>query len=331
MPEFLYPQQPDHAILVLGGAGVNSIGRASVDKFYVDYPETQIYVGTTSQENFDRVRGQYEKKGQPTDRLHPFVANVTDKLAVARAADQMKDNGHQLRVTIYGQAGGMEGFMPQLISDYLSPIREFTRGKPLHTLNPYQQRIIREIMDPMYQQIKAWRKENIPNGIAVNYKGTFNAQEVLIDKFPEGFLGIFLNSTWGHLSGVPGVEIPLLYGPVDLSKAMVRDRLRITGEMLHQQGYPHSELVASLVRKTRVGKTFQDYLMPLSDPEQAEAIKNSAIDPIDVVKGQKIIINSDPDSWLDHPFELFVTGKDGAATYSNKLDMSAMYSTPYPY
>ena len=259
------------------------------------------------------------------------MADVRDKMALAQAAKQIKERG--LTDVIFSHAGGMEGFIPKLIKDYLTPIREKTRGKSMYDLDEEVQDAIRGIMGPMYRQIQVWRDEAISQGVAVNYTGTFNTIDVLGDEFKEGFTGVFINSTWGHLSGTPGVEIPLLYGPVDISKGMVRDRLRDKGkELAFWHSIPMTELVASLVRRTRVGKMFQDYLMPISEPEQATAIKDTAVDPEDVFEGIRMIMERDPNTWPQYPFELFVTGENGKAVFADHLDVSAaMYTTPYPY
>jgi len=320
----------ERSILVLGGAGVNSIGRVIVDSLYL-LGVRDIYIGTTREDNFARVIGQYEKKGLPTDNLHPFVANLTDKMAIVQAVRELKRTGLNLTDVVFSHAGGMEGFIPRLISDYLSPIREITRGRSMYELGEDSRDVILEKMVAMRTQIEVWRNEAIPHGIAVNYDGTFNTLDILGEEFKEGFTGVFINSTWGHLSGVEGVEIPLLYGPVDISKAMVRDRLRKEGRILYEQGMPVAELVASLVRRTRVGKMFQDYLMPISTLEQAAAIRDSAINPEDVAIGIQMILGKSPDTWEKHPLELFVTGKAGKAVYSDNLAMSAMYTEPYPY
>lgn len=324
------PPFSERSILVLGGAGVNSIGRTAVDRFY-QLGTREIYIGTTSEDNFARVVGQYAKRGLSTDNLHPFVADVRDKMVLATAAKEIRIVGHGLTDVIFCHAGGMEGFMPELIKDYLGPIREVTRGKSMHELEEEKQDAIRQIMRGMREKIEVWREEAIPRGIAVNYEGTFNTVDVFGEEFKEGFTGVFVNSTWGHLSGTPGIEIPLLYGPVDVSKAMVRDRLRREGRMLYERGMPVAELIASLVRRTRVGKMFQDYLMPISQPEQATAIRVTAVDPEDVFEGIRMILERDPDAWSEHPLELFVTGQDGRAVFSDHLDLSAMYTTPYSY
>jgi len=321
----------ERSILVLGGAGKNSIGLATVNQFYELNPRA-IYIGTTQQANFDSVIEDYKDRGLPIDNLHPFVADVRDKSSLLAATREIKGLGLGLTDVVYSHAGGMDGFLPQLLNDYLRPIRVKMRGaSSMYRLDESIQAEVQAMMTPMYEQIRIWREEAIPSGIAVNFDGTFNARDILTEEFPDGFTGVFINSTWGHLSGTPGVEIPLLYGPVDVSKAQVRDEVRKKHEQFYDEKTPMAMLIASLVRRTRVGKMFQDFLMPLSVPEQAAAIRNTAIDPEDVVEGIKMIIESDPNTWSKHQMELFVTGEGGQPKYSDQLEMSAMYSTPYPY
>lgn len=321
----------EKSILVLGGTGVNSIGRAAVDRFH-ELGTRDIYIGTTNEGNFNNVIESYEEKGLPTDNLHPFVADVRDKASLVAAAKVIKARGHGLTDVVYAHAGGMDSFLRQLIENYLNPIRMITRGTSIYRLDEEKQAQIRAIMTPMYEQIKIWREEAIPQGIAVNYQGTLNAREILLDSFPNGFTGVFTNSTWGYLSGTPGVEIPLIYGPVDIPKALVRDKLRAEGPQLYEEGTPTADLIASLVRKTRVGKMFFDYLLPITPPEQAAVIKNTAVDPTAVVGGICMIIEGNPNAWPNHQLELFVTGENGKPVYSDHLEMSAMYTgSPYPY
>lgn len=321
----------ERSILVLGGAGVNSIGRAAVGSFS-EQGARSIYVGTTSEAHFNDVVESYEIRGLPHDNLHPFIADVTDKSALVTAARSIKKLGTGLTDVIFSHAGGMDGFLPTLIENYLRPIRIILRGSSsMYKLDQEKQHEIRGIMAPMYEQIKIWREEAIPYGITINFEGTFNARNVLMEEFPDGFTGVFINSTWGHLSGTPGVEIPLLYDPIDVSKAMVRDRVRENAQRFYDEKAPMGIIIASLVRRTRVGKMFQDFLMPLSLPEQAAAIKASSVNPEDVVEGICRIIESDPNTWPNHQLELFVTGEDGRAVFSDHLEMSAMYKTPYPY
>lgn len=321
----------ERSILVLGGAGANSIGRAAVDHFH-ELNTRAIYIGTTQEVNFDRVKKDYEEKDLPTDNLHPFVADVRDKASLLRATREIKSLGLGLTDVVYSHAGGMDGFLPQLLNQYLRPIRIKMRGaSSLYRLDDAIQAEVQAMMVPMYEQIKIWREEAIPHGIAINYEGTFNAREVLRDEFSNGFTGVFINSTWGHLSSTPGVEIPLLYGPVDVSKAKVRDEVREKAELFYEEKTPMAMLIASLVRRTRVGKMFQDFLMSLSQPEQAAAIRSTAVDPEDVVGGIRMIIESNPNTWPNHQMELFVTGERGQPKYNDHLEMSAMYSIPYPY
>lgn len=320
----------EQSVLIFGGSGINSIGRATVDYFYQQNAR-DIWIGSTSWENYSKVLRDYEKKGLPTARFHPFVVDITDKKAVAAAANQVRNEGHQISYVVFSQAGGMDSFIPKLLNDYLIPIRAIALGKSIYEVGEKQKKAVEEIMAPMYEQIRVWREENIPRGMEVNYFGTINALGILASTFPDGFTGVFINSTWGYLSGTEGVEIPLLYGPVDIPKAMVRDKLRQDGRILYEHGYPIAELIASLVRKTRVGRMFFDYLLPITDPEQAQAIKETSVNPEDVAEGTGIIIGRNPDEWEKYPLELFVTGKDRQAVFTDHLEMSAMYSKPYPY
>lgn len=320
----------EKSILVLGGSGVNSIGRTAVHRFN-ELGARAVFIGSTSETNFDNVIEACQRKGFPTDRLHPFVADVTDRESLAKAAKMAKAQGHGLTDVVFAHAGGMDGFLPRLIESYLNPIRTLTRGRSMYSVDETIQAQVRAIMVPMLEQIRVWRDESIPKGIAVNFDGTFKARDILRDEFPDGFTGVFINSTWGHLSGTPGVEIPLLYGPVDVSKAKVRDRVREEAEQYYAEKTPMAILVASLVRRTRVGKMFQDYLMLISDPEQAAAIKNTSVNPEDVVEGIMAIMEDNLIAWTNHQLELFVTGENGKAVYRDHLEMSAMYSTPYPY
>lgn len=319
----------ERSILVLGGA--SGIGLEAVTEFK-KLGARNVYVGTSNIDNFNRALQVLKSRGVlgVSSGIYPFHANVLSKSDLEKAAKEVKKNG-ALTDVIFSHAGGMEGFTSKLLREHLIPISIDTKGKSLYDLDVKTQGIVKEKMKAMRKALEEWSREAIPHGIAVNYEGTFNAIDVLREEFPKGFTGVFYNSTWGKLSGVKGVEIPLLYRPVDVSKGMTRDRLQKEGKQMAEKGIYMSEIVASLVNDTRVGKMFNTLLIPLLLPEQQESIRASSVTAKDVVAATRKILESDATSWPKYPAVLYVTTQNNEVVIEEKLDLSPMYTIPYPF
>ncbi len=318
------------SILVLGGS--SGIGLEAVAEFK-RLGADHVYVGTSNPAHYEDALTktlQRRKKLDTSTGIHPFVADVTDKMQLATAALAIKRSGVELTDVIFSQAGGMEGFTEKLFSRHIDPIvDDYTLNTPMDELKPEEQMIVKERLTAMRTDLEVWTDNALPRAIYVNCMGTFNALAVLGETFSNGFRGIFYNSTWGHLSGQDGVEIPLLYRPVDRSKALVRDRLELEGQYLAETGIPMGVVVASLVKDTKVGKMFNDFLLNLMSKEQREAIVNSSIYARDVVRATREMLESSPKEGLSYPQISFVYGRNGQAVVEDHLEMSAMYTIPY--
>src|SRR3989344_4824398 len=242
----------ERSILVLGGS--SGIGLMAVSEF-ARLGAANIFVGTRSLDNFSKAKA-YLARRQKLDvdslPIHPFHADITDKKQIVQASQEIKQKGKEVTDVIFSQAAGMESYIQRLLADYLDPITKHTFNTPIYELPEDKRRIVEEKLDSMRSALAQWTQDAIPHAIAVNYQGTFDAIDVLGETFPNGFTGVFYNSTWGKLSGTPGIEIPLMYRPVDHSKAMVRDRLQQEGNQLVRQGIHMAEIVASLVNATKV-------------------------------------------------------------------------------
>jgi len=321
----------ERSILVLGGS--SGIGLKALAEFS-RIGAANVYVGTRSLENFNKARdhlAKREKLDVDSLSIHPFHADVTDKTQIAKAAQEIRSKGLGITDVIFSQAGGMETYMKSLFTDYMDPITEHTFNTPIYELPEDKRRIVEDKLGLMRLALAQWTEDAMAHTVAVNYQGTFHAIDVLGEIFPNGFTGVFYNSTWGELSGVPSIEIPLLYRPVDRSKAMVRDRLKQQGAGLAKQGIHMAEIVASLVNDTKVGKMFNDFFINLMDKEQKDAIVASSIQTQDVVRATKQVLDTDPLKWSTYPHILYVYKKGGQPVVDTSLELSAMYTTPYRF
>lgn len=307
-------------ILVTGGA--TGVGRALVG-FLLENGVRHVYAGSTNPEHFRISMGMWQKKGLDVSRVSLFQADVTDKKQLQTAAQKIKSDGGYITDEVYSHAGGMESFSGKLFENHLNPIVvDYTLDTPLEELSPQDQETVHQRLIVMRQDLQVWTKEALPRAIDVNYGGTFNTMGVLDDTFPNRSSKnrVFMNSTWGYLSGIPGVEIPLLYRPVDLSKAMVRDRLpTMDGN--------NWELVASLIRQTQVGKMFEYNLLNLTSKEQRNAIRSSSVGIDDVVLAIAGILYAKPAARVQ-----FLSTTDSQVVQAETLDYTtAMYTMPYLY
>lgn len=320
----------DRTILVLGGA--SGIGLKDVADFA--RAGAHVYMGTRKPSNFDKALqrlANVEKLDVGSLAIHPFYADVTDSKQIREAVAGLKEKEPDLTDVIFSQAGGMEGFIQPLFKKHLDSIAEYTYGSPINELSEDHRAIVEEKLTAMRTDLEDWTAKALNNGVAVNYQGTFDVIDVLINTFPHGFRGIFYNSTWGHLSGREGMEIPLVYRPVDCSKALVRNRLRHEGTQLKQKGIPIGVIVASLVNDTQVGKMFNDFFLNLMDPDQREAVRESSITTSDVVYATRSLLNSDSERWPRYPYTRFVYRKNGQIIIEDQLELSPMYTKPYRF
>src|SRR3989344_1874849 len=319
----------ERSILVLGGS--SGIGLMAVSEF-ARLGAANIFVGTRSLDNFSKAKA-YLARRQKLDvdslHIHPFHADITDKKQIVQASQEIKQKGKEVTDVIFSQAAGMESYIQRLLADYLDPITKHTFNTPIYELPEDKRRIVEEKLGSMRSALAQWTEDAMPHAIAVNYQGTFDAIDVLKETFPNGFTGVFYNSTWGKLSGTPGIEIPLMYRRVDHSKAMVRDRLQQEGNQLVRQGIHMAEIVASLVNDTKVGKMFNDFFLNLMDREQREAVISSSVQTRDVVAATRQVLETDPREWPTHPHVLYVYKKEGKPVVDKSLALSAMYTVPY--
>lgn len=309
----------DTDVLVTGGA--TGVGRALVG-FLLENGVRRVYAGSTNPEHFRFSIKAWEKAGLDVSRVSLFQADVTDKTQLQAAAQKVKAEGGYITHEVYSHAGGMESYSRKLFEQHISPlVIGYTMNTPIEELSPSDQQAVHQRLAVMRQDLQVWTQEAFPLAINVNYQGTFNTLEILNDTFPSSDRSrVFMNSTWGHLSGTPGVEIPLLYRPVDLSKALVRDALK-------HEGGNNWELVASLIRKTQVGKMFEDSLLNLTAKEQREAIRNSSVSIDDVVWAIAGILSSRPAARVQ-----FLSSVEGQVVQAETIDYStAMYTMPYFY
>lgn len=321
----------ERSFLVFGGTG--GIGLKVAAEF-AGLGAANVHVGTRSLENFNRAKthlARRERLDVDSLPIHPFYADITDKMQIAQASQGIKQKGIEVTDVIFSQAAGMETFTQKLFADHLNPISEHTFQTPIDELPEDKRKIVEEKLGLMREDLKIWTEDAMPYAVAVNYQGTFDAIDVLGETFPKGFTGVFYNSTWGKLSGTPGVEIPLLYRPVNRSKAMVRDHLEQEGQELAKQGIYMAEVVASLVNDTRVGKMFNDFFLNLMYKEQKEAVVSSSIRIQDVVNATKQVLDTNPKGWPTYPYVLYVYKKGGKPVVDTSLELSAMYSTLYRF
>ncbi len=319
-------EAPEVAI-VWGGS--NGIGLEAVADFK-QQGVPSVYIGATSPKSYAQALDflQKRKKIDTSTGFFPLVADITKELQLFHAVREIRPLdkiGDKRKVVVFSQAGGMNGYLGQLFEKHIDSIVDnYTFETPIDELSEEKRQVVEEALTIMRSDLEVWTQEAQPEADAVNYQGTFHAIDVMANELNGGFDGIFYNSTWGHLSGTPGLEIPLLYRPIDQSKALVRDRLQREDQQLRNNGIHMTELVASLVNDTRVGKMFNDFLLNLTYKEQREAIRTSSIRARDVVAATRSIYQDDNTSRV-----VFVYREDGKPVISDKLNLSAMYTSPY--
>lgn len=289
-----------------------------------------VYMGTRRQGNFDKAMVQLARRERldiTTVSIHPFVADVTDKMQLLQATRGVKAKGLGVPDVVFSHAIGMDLFMKRLDEKHLDPISEIAYGTPIEQLEPKDREIVEEKLAAMRADLEVWTEEAVEGATAVNCQGTFNALEVLSDEFggeSDESNKVLINSTWGHLSGQAGVEIPLIYTPVHRSRGLLRDRLQA-------EGVPMGVVISSMVSDTQVGKMFKDFFYNLMDKEQREAIIASSILMQDVAGAIHTLLDSDPTEWPTHPYNRFVYKKDGEVVTEDTLEITPMYTHPYRF
>lgn len=317
LSEFTYTSEvrPYHkrAVLVFGGA--RDIGREAVARMR-ELGVKNIFIGTRNEEHFTKALNYFSlNKKLNTNNIHIFRADVTDRSQLEDAVYKVKKNGIRITDVIFSHAGGMEVFSRLLIEDYLLPINGLLQGKSLHEVDICTKKHIQQKLVELNERLdNEWLPQAMPHGIAVNFQGTVNAIEVLRDAFPQGYVGIFLNSAWGDLFGERGVDVPKIYTPVGQSKALARDWLESERKALENCNIYIGTVVASLVRKTQVGKFLEYLIVPLLPPEQQSVILSSSVSMADVVRGAHMFLDNKPQVWPTK--KIYVKRENQRAVYS---------------
>lgn len=314
----------DRSILMFGGS--SGIGLKTVAHYARE--GVTVFMGTRTPQGFEKAMSQLtrrEKIDPNTVSIYPFLADVAEKEQIASATKEVKEQGLEVSDVVFSHATGMDIFMKELDERHLDPIAEIAFGIPIEELEPSDREKVEEKLGKMREDLAVWTEEALPRAIAVNCQGTFNALEVLDTEFGGKIRNkVLINSTWGYLSGVPGVEIPLLYAPVHKSRGLLRDRLQ-------QEGITMGVIVASMVSDTQVGKMFKDFFYNLMDKKQRQAIVASSITMQDVVNATSTLLDSDPTQWPTCLYNRFVYKKEGAIVVENALELSPMYTHPYRF
>lgn len=314
----------NEAIVVFGGS--SGIGFKTVAAYARE--GTAVFMGTRTAESFDKAvkqLGSREKLDTNFVTVLPFIADVAQKEQIAIAAKEGKKLGFEVSDVLFCHATGMDIFMQKLNELHLDPIAEIAYGIPIEELAAKDRERVDDKLVNMRKDLEVWTEEALPRAVAVNCNGTFNALAVLNDEFGGKIRNkVLINSTWGQLSGTPGVEIPLLYAPVHKSRGLLRDRLK-------QEGVAMGVIVASMVSNTQVGKMFKDFFYNLMDKEQREAIISSSILIQDAVNTASALLDSDPNHWPTRPYNRFVYKKEGVVVVEDTLELSPMYTHPYRF
>lgn len=320
----------DRTILVLGGS--SGIGRKAVAEFA--RAGATVFVGTRKPENFDWAKQQIarrEKLNPDSLIIFPFVADIKNKEQIENAVHDIRRREMAVTDVIFSQAGGMESYTSRLFKEHMDGINRYTLSTPIDELPENQRSEVEDKLSTMRQDLQVWTQEAMADAEAVNYHGTFQTMDILHDAFPLGFRAVFLNSTWGDLSGRTGVEIPMMYRPVDRTKAMVRDQLAAESFWFRYPGIHMGVVIASLVNDTNVGKMFNDFFLNLMDPQQREAVRSSSVQCQDVVAAIREVLDSDPNIWPSLPYNLYVYRKGGEVVIAETLELTAMYTQPYRF
>lgn len=318
-------------ILVLGGS--SGIGLTAVGEFAK--AGATVLVGTTKPENFARgmkLLARKEKIDPSTLSIQMFNADITDRKQLRREAFQAKNRGFVLTDVVFSQAAGMEGVTSRM-NVHLDPITDVTFATPIDELAPDKRAEVEDKLALFRKDLEVWTKEAMPHAKAVLFDGTYLAMEELDKAFPGGFRGAAINSTWGHLAGKPGMEIPLLYGPIEEAKGQLRDSLAVDAPGLFEAyGIEMSMVVASLVNDTRVGKMFNDFFLNLMEKDQREAVRDSSVHSKDVARGIRQVLDLPRKlAGTAYPDYLFVYREKGEIVMGDSLPLSPMYTKPYKF
>lgn len=317
------------SIVVFGGS--SGIGRK------IAYESAKagatVYIGTRSPDNFNKGIQQLgrtaKREGIDLSTLLPFlplVADVRDKTQLDRSVKDIQEQGANVTDVVFSQASGMNQFVKSLFDNYIYGITDLMHGIPIDELPPTTKEIVENKLATMRKELAVWNQEALPDAMAVNYRGTFDAIDVISSKCSHGFRAIYLNSTWGDQGGGP-----LMYQVVEQSKMAARDRFKTEGPQLAQMDIPTAIVIASLVTDTNVGKMFRDFFFNLMDQDQRKAVADSSITTADVWTAAKNILLSDPTHWSSYPFNIYISRINGFPTIGNSVEPSAMYTRPYRF
>ncbi|MBI3485868.1 hypothetical protein HY025_02880 [Candidatus Daviesbacteria bacterium] len=312
--------RPWRETTLLATGASQGIGHETAAFLLAETDIRKIYIGSRSLEGFKRaVEGdkkftglEQRVPGFDPHRVAPFIADFSHPGEATAQYKAIHDEGDAITDILYFAAGGMEGVLNRV-------------GLRLRRLSrvPQTDPAYQPELDSINEAIAAGVKENKPYAQAVNFRGPAELHRfVSVDggsqPLPEGSMQIDETSLWAtFLRNVPTFYKELIAKP----KHEFEDELDVAGEFfaLHEEPYYFGKVSGGIVLDTLVGTAISNFIAPLiPDLDQAK-LKEYAVLMKDMALANRIMLEDDPQTWVDNFRTLYVYGEDGQVHINNTL------------
>lgn len=283
-------------ILVTGGS--KSIGLTVVLDLHL--AGADVFVGTRSQENYFQVLKALHQDNPLFDgeRVHPFITDISQPDQINSALHNLRNHDYMLTDIVHAAAGGMELFLPRLLSK-LARLRRVPKQE--------QEVAFREFVEESDRLVL----ENQQFAQAVNFDGPRYLVESLKADLPEGANFVYESSLWTTF--LDQVWVPRFYRGVASTKKMFEVWLE-SESGLDDKGIRTTIISGNVVADTDIGKAVEHFIASLIEGGQRNVMQQTFITRQDMVNATIEALEGSHFSPTQLHRRLFVFGPGGQIT-----------------
>jgi NAD(P)-dependent dehydrogenase (short-subunit alcohol dehydrogenase family) len=294
-------------ILVTGGAG----GSGATAARELHRLGATVVIGTRSPERYAAMAGQLGG-----DRVHSFLANLTDEEAVETELLRMALDGVRITDLVHCAAGGLEPIMRRFVRRLVGLRSMPSARRP-------------GAVDMLRVELRGWLVDTTELAWRINCAAPRSLTRRLLPSLPEGGHVVFYSSLWSSFYGRS--PVPAFYHTVAASKLAFEGWLETNAPEWAARGISASIISGHVIRDTQLGRLINDSLVPLLPPEQQARARSFHIAAADMARVLVAELAAPPPEIGAPARWRYVFGPGGQAV--DELEPNApplAYGTPLP-
>jgi len=210
------------------------------------------------------------------ERVHPFIADITDELRVKEALDQMFSSGLAPTDIVHAAAGGMEPLLHD-VARLVAGLRNVRGPEMDHALAA-----AREELAPIVANTREL-------AMAVNFTAPSTLLDELVARMRDGGSIVFFSSLWASL--YPHPQIPVYYEAVAEAKQALERWLESKAGSWASRHITTAVISANLVLNTRMGYLLDRWCADPMPPDHRARWRSSYVSSSQLVEATLRVLN----------------------------------------